>query len=112
MKWRWLTSLAQRAGVILRGSLMQSKKPVPRFSWASMDLARARAFPSAPSEEEGWFTVADYCERYKVTRSAADYQLDRLVNEGKLERRKARNFRSRVATYFREIKPERKRGKR
>ena len=107
-----MTSLAQRAGVILRGSLMQSKKPVPRFSWASMDLARARAFPSAPPEEEGWFTVADYCERYKVTRSAADYQLGRLVDEGKLERMQARNSRSRVTIFFREVRSERKRGKR
>ena len=86
-------------------------KPVPRFSWASMDAARARAFPSAPPEEEGWFTVADYMEKYEVTRSAACYQLKFLSRTKVLETREGRQN-SRVTSFFREIKPERKRGKR
>lgn len=55
------------------------KPKPPQDLWAQMDAITA----TIHKNDEG-FTVADYCQRYKVAQTTASRQLRKLVREGKL----------------------------
>lgn len=67
--------------------------------WAKMDeLIADEIIPDG----EGWFTVGDFIERYKVARTTAREKLDSLVRNKTAEKRRGRTkWCSKPQNYFR-----------
>ena len=64
-------------------------KPQPSFSWDALDSLRESS-GMAEDAPEGAFTVAQWGERYNLTRSSAEREVERLVKDGKLQSGRAR----------------------
>jgi DNA-binding MarR family transcriptional regulator len=66
-----------------------SAKPQPTFSWDVLDTLREES-GMAEDAPEGAFTVSQWAERYGLTRSSSEREVERLVKAGKLQSGRAR----------------------
>lgn len=67
---------------------MATKPQPPDDLWEALEKAKGEAtVERVQSAHPGpeWFSIYDYCNRYKSSRNAAVIQLSRLVVENKLE---------------------------
>lgn len=67
---------------------MPAPKSKPIDPWAAVDRLLAKEVePTSP----GWFTLYDFAERYKMSRTGAQDKLRRMVEAGTLELWKGRS---------------------
>lgn len=65
--------------------------------WA--DLAPI-GLPDSPPASRGWITVQDLAGRLKIAKQTAHLRLQRLLQDGKVERIKARGRNGAPPTYY------------
>lgn len=58
------------------------------FTWEDVDRIRESSL-AARKSPPGAFTVAEYCQRYKLKRDAAKTELTKLVKAGRLQTSRA-----------------------
>ena len=75
--------------------MKKTGKPEPQFSWDEIEALQKTVRSGRPGPE--WFTRREYQERFKLGRWMAQSQLNRLWNQGLVERRAT----SRTMTYYR-----------
>jgi DNA-binding MarR family transcriptional regulator len=68
---------------------MSAAKPQPAFTWDALDAIRKQSGFSEDAPA-GAFTVNQWAERYGLTRSSAEREVERLVKAGKLQSGRAR----------------------
>jgi Fic family protein len=64
-------------------------KPAPESMWDTLDALRDETGLSETAPADA-FTVAQWAERYGLTRSSAEREIEQLVKSGKLQSGRAR----------------------
>lgn len=61
-------------------------KPKPTFTWDVVDALRATALVrEPPPRPKDAFLVSEYAEKYKVSRTMAQRDINKLILKGKIE---------------------------
>lgn len=76
-------------------------KPEPNFSWEEMDNLRETYVQ--PTKSEGSFTVEDWALRYKLSKSTARRELEKLRAEGLVEVARIPGRGGHLTAYYRRI---------